>query len=608
MVTFRHYEVLLSSCIALTMGFLVTPLISGIFDDALLSHEIPATALRGVLRPVTAFSNLSSSQFTFEAYNNFWHNRSLPRFTEPGYAMLPLIPNNTTKALLNQEDWVTNTEEDGDEWKTNIEAWTANTTLFAADMECEATEHMEFNTRNGSRSVVNITSKGGEFRVNLCDRWRRGPTPPEIPPSLFASNTTGSAISNDELQCDGYTAFIAPWTAIAQRVDSSSRAANGSEVYLFGWASGPVSYWGLDRPAPRPTNITAIFCTTSYYSQTVTATFEMPNAKLVKIHTTGVREPFVDIRNFDAIINGDPAALAASPIDPNNFDDSIFGYRPAQAPNDDSKLQQRFGPRPMSADGRYKTDAEYDSDESSHSLVYVDNINGLSGLALSNVSKDSLPTQLDPTELESIYRKALQKIFAIAVTLEMVSVDQDAIDTISVMRTIYLKGFRVNSPWARGAQGGLVLVALMASLLTVLMIRRPCNLDGEPNSLAEALRLLAASPEVCTEMENAEFHRPEKLAEVLNDHQGLYTLDLVPGHGPRIVRTSDVFRKHSQPLTPGKPNQEPWTEELWQLGFMTGLIFLTFFWVVGLLLSVAFGISRTAHGKHFLCVILMFDI
>lgn len=66
MVTFRHHEVLLSSCIALTMGFLVTPLISAIFDNALLSYEIPATALRGVLRPVTANSTLSC-QFTYEA-------------------------------------------------------------------------------------------------------------------------------------------------------------------------------------------------------------------------------------------------------------------------------------------------------------------------------------------------------------------------------------------------------------------------------------------------------------------------------------------------------------------------------------------------------------
>lgn len=151
----------------------------------------------------------------------------------------------------------------------------------------------------------------------------------------------------------------------------------------------------------------------------------------------------------------------------------------------------------------------------------------------------------------------------------------------------------------------MVVVALMAALLTELMRRRPCNLDGEPNSLAEALRLLAASPEVCTEMDNAEFHRPEELAEVLNDGQGLYTLDLVPGHGPRILRTSAAFRKHSGPLTPGKPNQEPWTGQLWQLKSTTGLIFLTLFLVVGLLLSVAFGFSRTALGKHFSFLILM---
>lgn len=599
MVTFRHHQVLLSSCIALTMGFLVTPLISTMFDEALLSHAIPATALRGVLRPVTANSTLSS-QFTYEAYNNFWRNRTLPPFTEPEYAMLPLIPNNTTKAFLNQEDWVTNADEDGDDWKTNIEEWTANTTLFEAQMACEPTKRIVFKIRKDSSISVNITSKGGEYSVNICD-WEE--PNPEIPKKLFASNTTRFPISDDEFQCDGYTRFIAPWTAIAQRVNSSSLAVKGSAAYLFGWASGPSRYRLSPGPAPPPTKITAIFCTTHYYSQTVTATFEMPNGKLVKLHHTGVREPFLDLLNFDAIINGDTEALTASPIDPNNADDSIFGYRPAQAPNDDSQLQQRFDLRPYYANVLYGTD----TDKSSHSMVYMDNINGLPGLALSNVSKDALPTQLDPKELESTYRKTVQKLFAIAVTLEMVSVDQNAIDTISVMRTIFRKGFNVNTPWARGAQGGLVVVALMATLLILLTRRRPCNLDGEPNSLAEALRLLAASPEVCTEMENAEFHRPEELAEVLNDGHGLYALDLVPGYGPRILRTSAAFRKHSEPLTPGKPNQQPWTGHLWQLRFMTGLIFLTFFWVVGLLLSVAFGFSRTPHGKHFSCLILMCD-
>lgn len=600
MMTFRHHEVLLSSCIALTMGFLVTPLISAIFDDALLSHDIPATALRGVLHPVTVNSTLSG-QFTYEAYNNLWHDRPLPAFTEPEYAMLPLVPNNTTKPLPTQEDWVTNTEEVGDDWKTNIEVWTANTTLFEAEMECEPAAPIVVETITGHRIRVNITSKGGEYSVNLCDQKERTFTITEALRMPFDPITTRSPISYGELPCDGYTTFLTPWTSIAQRVNSSRRSPNGSEVYLFGWASGPSSSWPYLDLGPHPTNITAIFCTTRYYSQPVTATFEMPHGKPVEVNRTSVREPFLDLLNFDAIING---VTQASPTDANNADDSIFGYRPAQAPNDDSQLRLRFGDRSSTIDGLFVTNAEYNSDKSSHSEVYIDNINGLSGFALSRTSLDMLPTLLDPNNLTSIYRTALQTTFALAVTQEMVSVDQDASDTIPVTRTIFLKGFKVNTPWARGAQGGLVVVALMATLMTVLIRRRPCNLDGEPNSLAEALRLLAASPEVCTEMENAEFHRPEELAKVLIEGQGLYILDLVPGHGPRVLRTSAAFRNHSQPLTPGKPNQEPWTERLWQLRFMTGLMFLTFFWVVGLLLSVAFAYSQTADGKCFSCQIL----
>lgn len=603
MITFRHHEVLLSSCIALTMGFLVTPLISVIFDDALLSRDIPATALRGVLRPVTANSTLSG-QFTYEAYNHLWHDRPLPAFTQPGYAMLPLVPNNTTKSLPNQEDWVINTEDAGDEWKTNIEVWTANTTLFEAEMKCEPTIRIAIETITNLRIRVNITSEDGEYSVHLCDQKERNFKSPESLKTSFDPITTGYPISYGELPCDGYTTFITPWTSIAQRVDSSPRTPDGSEVYLFGWASGRSSSWPYQDLGPHPTDITAIFCTTHYYSEQVTASFEMPYGKLVRVSRAPVREPFLGLLNFDAIINGD---TGAAHTDANNADDSIFGYRPAQGPNDDSQLRLRFGDRASNIDELFVTNTEYNSDQSSHSKVYIENINGLPGFALSGTSLYLPATLLDPTKLASIYSTALQTIFALAVTQEMVSVDPNASDSIPVTRTIFLKGFKVNTPWARGAQGGLVVVVLMATLLTVLMSRRPCNLDGEPNSLAEALRLLAASPEVCTEMENAEFHRPEELAEVLNDGQGLYILDLVPGHGPRILRTSAAFRKHSRPLTPVKPNQGPWTGQLWQLRFMTGLIFLTFFWVVGVLLSVAFGYSRTAQGKHFSCLILMFD-
>lgn len=597
MVTLRHHEVLLSSCIALTMGFLVTPLISAIFDDALLSQDVPSTALRGVLRP--ANSSLTG-QFTYEAYNHLWHDRPLPAFTAPGFAMLPLVPNNTTKPLPNQEDWVTNAEEVGDDWKTNIEAWTANTTLFEAEMECEPSAPILIETTTDLRIRVNITSIGGEYSVNLCDQKERNFTLPEV-----LKTPIDPPNSHDESPCDGYTTFITPWTAIAQRVDSGPHSVNGSEVYLFGWASSASMEWPYRDLGPHPTNITAIFCTTRYYSQTLTATFEMPKGNLTEVYHRGAREPFLDLLNFDAIINGD---TGASPTDANN-DDSIFGYRPAQTPNDDTQLLLRFGVRDSYFDHNpFVTNTEYNSDTSSHSTVYIDNINGLPGFALSRTPLAMLATLLDPTKLASIYRMALQTMFALAVTQEMVSVDQNSSDTIPVTRTVFLKGFKVNTPWARGAQGGLVMVVLMAALLAVLMRQRPCNLDGEPNSLAEALRLLAASPEVCTEMENAEFHRPEKLAEVLNDGQGLYTLHLIPGHGPRILRTSAAVQWHSQPLTPGKPNQEPWMGQLWQLRFITGLIFLTFFWVVGLLMSAAFAISRTAHGKHFSYLILIIDL
>lgn len=338
------------------------------------------------------------------------------------------------------------------------------------------------------------------------------------------------------MKCHGFTTFITPWTAIAQRVLFGPGAEDGSDVYLYGWASGSSPSCPSTDSAPQPTNITALFCATRYYSQPVTASFRLPGY-VISLNQTGVREPFDNVLNFDAIINGETGALA-TPIDAKNSDGAIIGlgYRPAQAPNADSQLQRRFGVRPANMTALFRVIDENEIDTASHSSVYIDNVNGLPGLALSHVSADNLEELLDPTKLAEVYESALQTMFALAVT-----------------------GFRVNTLWARGSQAGLIAVAMMTTMLTVTIRRKPCNLDGELNSLVEALRLLAASLELTAEMGNAEFHHPKDLIEVFNDGEGRYTLDLVPGRGPRVIRASAVL-DHSRLPAPAHREQEPWAD------------------------------------------------
>lgn len=416
------------------------------------------------------------------------------------------------------------------------------------------------------------------------------PTESLSPRSLSARSDEGN------LECHGFTTFITPSTAIAQRVLFGPSAQPGSDVYLYGWASGTSPSWPSTDSASQPTNITALFCTTRYYSQPVTTLFRLPGY-VISLNRTGVREPFINLLNFDAIINGETGALA-TPIDAKNSDGAIFGlgYRPAQAPNADSQLQRRFGVRPANMTALFRGIEENEIDTASHSSVYIDNVNGLPGLALSHVSPNNLEELLDPTKLADVYERALQTMFALAVTGEMVQADNRiGGDAVPVVRSIWVTGFRVNTLWARGSQAGLIAVAMITTMLSVMIRRRPCNLDGEPNTLVETLRLLAASPELTAEMENAEFHHPKDLVEVFNVGEGRYTLDLVPGRGPRVLRTSAVL-DHSRLPAPAHSEQEPWADQLWQLRGTSGVAFLAFFGIVAVLLSLAFGYSRSNFG------------
>lgn len=99
-------------------------------------------------------------------------------------------------------------------------------------------------------------------------------------------------------------------------------------------------------------------------------------------------------------------------------------------------------------------------------------------------------------------------------------------------------------------------MAVMVALMIVLIVQRPCNLDGEPNSLAEALRLLDSRPELTTELQNSEFNDAKDLMNVFEEGRGLYRLDLIPEQGPRIVRMGGEH-EHA-PLPP--LNDPVWTE------------------------------------------------
>lgn len=364
---------------------------------------------------------------------------------------------------------------------------------------------------------------------------------------------------------------------------------------MFAFASGGAAPTASSRGQPSPANITAIFCKSSYYTQPVTAELKMPEGRIVDVVRHGARTLF-SLPDLDGVVNAVDGALAAPAAAKDSAGEIVaFGYVPPLVPNVDSQLRKRLGVRPDNAlFGESLYDRANVHDPSSHSAVFMANVHSISGLALAGWTKENVSELLDARVLAGEYEKALKLWFALAVALEMVDVREGAVEEVVAERFVLTTGFEVDVLWARGAQGGLAAVAAMVLVLAVIVGRRPCKLDGEPNSLAEGMRLLAVSPEVGEEMENAEFYSPEEILGVFEAGKGRYMLDLGE-HGPR-VRAVGV-QEHERLPAPADGNRKPWTEKLWPLRTGSGVVFLFGLALVMALLTAAFAHSKLRDGQ-----------
>lgn len=78
--------------ILLVMSFIITPLLAGIFDDALLKDLVPGVGFRAAIYPDGGNSTTFSSGFMYVAYDYAWLNGTLPPFTTSTYALAQFLP------------------------------------------------------------------------------------------------------------------------------------------------------------------------------------------------------------------------------------------------------------------------------------------------------------------------------------------------------------------------------------------------------------------------------------------------------------------------------------------------------------------------------------
>lgn len=152
------------------MSFIVTPLIAGIFDDTQLPRLIHGPAFRASLFPVTQVSTLSGA-FTYVAYHAEWLNGTFPPFTTPVYALLPFGIHQNAQTF-------------------GVELWTADTTLFEAELCCESAGTISITSRMIPGSVRTSLHKTERTRSSSVTNGERmlnyyslSPTPTPTPPT-----------------------------------------------------------------------------------------------------------------------------------------------------------------------------------------------------------------------------------------------------------------------------------------------------------------------------------------------------------------------------------------------------------------------------------------
>lgn len=120
--------------------------------------------------------------------------------------------------------------------------------------------------------ILEIGLESNHYIVRICNE--------QAFLSRVALGREGVGIIND---CHVYTSFVMPWAIISHRLTTEGFAGHNSTPYLFAWASGAEPGLPALGTSRLPRNITAVFCRTSYHSQNVAATFEMPSGKVISV-------------------------------------------------------------------------------------------------------------------------------------------------------------------------------------------------------------------------------------------------------------------------------------------------------------------------------------
>ncbi len=394
----------------LVVFWAITPLQSAIFNTGTVTRSISvAMATSANLVSFDRQAKLLNANYLNTAYAVAWLGQKFPAFTAANYTVLPFGPVSRAESSLPSETWT-----------ATVDAFSTSISCNPANIEVTKIGYTFSNGKGCSVAQVNLpAAHNGEYMVNYIGYFNN----PHVDWALQNPNCTVEFSNN----------FLAVWSS--------------SEYYI---ESGVYS------------NLTALFCETSYSTQPISVTVNASDHAIVSMEfsTKNRSQPTID--NVEDI-----------------FNTTAFEYILATGVNSED---QEVNLPDRAVLEQYPRLINY-------SLTWP--VSNMVGFAVA-LNPSTVAELADPSALQTAFERAHQLLFATAVNslLDTTNKTSSPIDD-GLLRDVPGAIILVR-PMAIAVEVALAIVAIMTVLLWYYSHNRCSNLEGDPSSIADLMAVLQA--------------------------------------------------------------------------------------------------------------------
>lgn len=483
----RHWAVFWASTAIVIVTWLLVPLQAAIFASESISRMADTSFdLSTDYVPAREQNQTLTSRYIQSAHGIIWLNETLPPYMSREYALTPFQPQQPLKSQLN-------------------ETWTAATTLFSVDLNCETPQQKIIKVIGNSPEEYFNSSIGCEWPVR----------------TQLGNGTIGDDSGNVDSMYkykEFSSSFMGYYITDYMRMSSSySLEGNGycnEEAVNATIGNRPfLAFFTRNKQHPEdpPSNVTQLICTPSYYFQDVDATVDAKTKIPLNVTTKGSKRKL-------------PADM---------WDASFFEY---QMNRGEAHKEQRRGVLPIR---RWPDQIELTSKTQLSSYDNHDALHPMAGLAF-GAGNHTLEDLLDPTALKESYERAYRVIFS-RIMVEIL--DQKFAKTQPVSgNKMYTTGVVILVPtFTYIVEGLLGLISICAVALMIISMKRKWSLRSDPATISSVMSLVADNPELLEKFSHLDCETAEEFEQYLKDKN--FRLDY-DEHGTCIVQV-DV---NSQPF------------------------------------------------------------